>query len=379
MTGIRRDGRPILIAAGGTGGHIFPAEALAVALDARGEPVELVTDERGERYRGRFPARAVHVVPSDTIRGRSPLALARTALRLTQGVLLARRLIRRIRPRVVIGFGGYPTVPPLLAASLAGVPTAIHEQNAVMGRANRLLAPRVLRIATGFAAAQRLGGRLAAKAVHVGNPVRPAVLAVAGEAYRAVEADGPVRLLVFGGSQGARVMSEVVPAALARLDPALRARLRVVQQARSEDLDQVRTLYAGHGIEAELASFFADLPERLATAHLVVSRAGASTVAELAAVGRPAILVPLPHALDQDQRANAEALAGVGGAVVRLQDGFTPDWLAAELAGLLANPGRLSVMAAAARAIGTPDAAERLADLVLSLAAPEPRIKERIA
>ncbi|MDQ4059655.1 MAG: UDP-N-acetylglucosamine--N-acetylmuramyl-(pentapeptide) pyrophosphoryl-undecaprenol N-acetylglucosamine transferase, partial [Pseudomonadota bacterium] len=298
---------------------------------------------------------------------------------LTQGVLLARRLIRRIRPRVVIGFGGYPTVPPLLAAALAGMPTAIHEQNAVMGRANRLLAPRVLQIATGFATAQRLGRRLAAKAVHVGNPVRPAVLAVAGEAYRALEADGPMRLLVFGGSQGARVMSEVVPQALARLDPALRARLRVVQQARSEDLDQVRRLYAGHGIKAELAPFFADLPERLAAAHLVISRAGASTVAELAAVGRPAILVPLPHALDQDQRFNAEALAGVGGAIVRLQDGFTPEWLAAELTGLFSNPGRLSVMAAAARTIGTPDAAERLADLVLSLAAPEQRIKERTA
>ena len=377
MSGARRNGRPILLSAGGTGGHLFPAEALAVALEARGEPVELVTDERGERYRGKFPARAVHVVPSDTVRGRSPVSLARTALRLTRGVLAARRLLRRIRPRAVVGFGGYPTVPPVLAAAMAGLPTAIHEQNAVMGRANRLLAPRVRRIALGFATA-RLDPKLARKAEPVGNPVRPAVLAVAGEPYRAL-GDGPVNLLVFGGSQGARVMSEVVPQALIRLDPGLRARLRVTQQARAEDLDQVRAVYAEHGVRAELAPFFADLPERLAGAHLVVCRSGASTVAELAAVGRPAVLVPLPHALDQDQRANAELLAKAGGALLVAQESFTPAWLAAELGALVADPDRLARMAAAARTIGTPDAAERLADLVLALAAADRRIKERFS
>ena len=377
MSGARRNGRPIVLSAGGTGGHIFPAEALAVALEARGEPVELVTDERGTHYRGRFPARAVHVVRSDTIRGRSPVSLARTALRLAQGVLEARRLLRRIRPRAVVGFGGYPTVPPVLAAAMAGVPTAIHEQNAVMGRANRLLGSRVRRIALGFAAA-RVDAKLAPKSEHVGNPVRPAVLAVAGEPYR-TPGDGPVNLLVFGGSQGARVMSEVVPEALARLDPALRARLRVSQQARAEDLDRVRALYAAHGVSAELAPFFADLPERLAGAHLVVCRSGASTVAELAAVGRPAVLVPLPHALDQDQRANAELLAKAGGAVLVAQESFTPAWLASELGALVADPDRLARMAAAARTIGTPDAAERLADLVLALTAADQTLKERFA
>ena len=267
-------------------------------------------------------------------------------------------------PAIVVGCGGYPSVPPMLAAAWRGVPTLIHEQNGVMGRANRFLAPRVSAIATGFPI-KLDDPALAAKATHTGNPVRPAVIAAAVTHYPSLSPDGALHLLVFGGSQGARVMSDIVPPAIERLAPGLRARLRVVQQAREEDLARVRDIYARLGVAAEVAPFFADLPARMAASHLIVSRSGASTVAELAAIGRPAILVPLPHALDQDQRANAGVLERAAGAVMLDQKDFTPERLAAELAALAADPGKLSAMAAAAKSAGTIDAADRLADLVL--------------
>ena len=358
----------ILVAAGGTGGHLFPAEALTVALVARGCVVDLATDERATRYGSVFPARATHIVPSATVRGRDPVSLARTLAAIGLGTARAWALIGRIRPRAAVGFGGYPTVPPLLAAWLRGVPTAIHEQNGVMGRANRMLAGRVDAIATSFAGVVDADPALAAKAIRTGNPVRPKVITAAAQPYDPPVAGGPLRLVVFGGSQGARVMSEIVPPAVARLDPAVRARLSIVQQAREEDLAGVRETYARLGVAAEVAAFFTDLPERIARGHLVVSRSGASTVAELAAIGRPGILVPLPHALDQDQLANARVLAAADGAVVLTQDGFTPERLAAELTALAADPARLAAMAAGARSCGAPDAAERLADLVLRVA-----------
>jgi UDP-N-acetylglucosamine--N-acetylmuramyl-(pentapeptide) pyrophosphoryl-undecaprenol N-acetylglucosamine transferase len=357
---------PVLVAAGGTGGHLFPAEALAAALAKRDIAVHLATDRRAARYGGAFPDDAVHVVASATLRGRDPIAVTRTAATLGFGLVQGFALIGRLRPAAVIGFGGYPTVPPVLAAAWRGVPTLIHDANAVIGRANRLLAPRVTAIATTFP--DVLGGepRLAAKATLTGNPVRPAVVAAAATPYP-TPAD-PLQLLIFGGSQGARIMAEIVPAAIGSLAPALRARLTIVQQAREEDLDRVRSAYRGLAVAAEIAPFFPDLPARMAASHLVVARSGASTVAELSAVGRPAILVPLPHALDQDQFANAGVLAGAGGAIRLPQDEFTPRRLADEIAALAIAPQRLAAMAAAAQSLGRLDAADRLAELVVQVA-----------
>ena len=357
----------VLLCAGGTGGHLFPAEALAAALAQRGVVVDLATDARAEKYGKAFPAGNIHVVRSDTVRGRDPVALARTGLSLLGGAVDAWRLLGRLRPAAVVGFGGYPSAPPLLVATLRGIPTLIHEQNAVMGRANRLLASRVTRIATGFAGVLDAVPALAAKAVHTGNPLRPMVLAAAATPYDPPQADGPLRLVVFGGSQGARAMSDVVPPAIGHLAPALRQRLAVVQQAREEDVARVTARYREMGVAAEVAPFFTDLPARIAAAHLVVSRSGASTVAELAAIGRPSILAPLPGALDQDQSANAGVLERAGGAIRLERDSFTPNRVAAELTGLTGAPDRLAAMAAAARTVAAPDAAERLADAVQAL------------
>jgi UDP-N-acetylglucosamine--N-acetylmuramyl-(pentapeptide) pyrophosphoryl-undecaprenol N-acetylglucosamine transferase len=356
----------VLLAAGGTGGHLFPAQALADALLKRGAIVDLATDTRAAHFK--FPARTVHLIPSATLRGRNPISLARTGTLLTLGTAKAWSMLGRVRPAVVVGFGGYPTVPPLMAATLRGIPTVLHEQNGVMGRANRLLAARVTAIATGFRKLARLDPRLQAKITFTGNPVRAEVIAAAATPYAVPEPDGKLHLLVFGGSQGARVMAEIVPAAIERLTADLRARLAVVQQARAEDLDTVRGIYTRLGVAAETAPFFSDLPARMASAHLVISRSGASTMAELSAIGRPAVLVPLPHALDQDQFINAGLLEAAGGAIRIEQRDFTPERLVSEIAGLAGEPGRLGRMAQAAKSAGTVDGAERLADLVLKVA-----------
>lgn len=360
------DNKLILLAAGGTGGHLFPAESLAHALEARGAIVDLATDTRAAHFK--FPARDVHVIPSATVRGRSPVALARTGSLLALGTLKAWRMIGRIKPAAVVGFGGYPTVPPLLAASLRGVPTVLHEQNSVMGRANRMLAARVTRIATGFPALTNFDPALAGKMSFTGNPVRQQVIAVADTPYAAPAPDQKLNLLVFGGSQGARVMAEIVPQAIARMDASMRARIAIVQQARGEDLDAVQAAYARLGVTADCAPFFSDLPARMAAAHLVISRSGASTVAELSAIGRPGILVPLPHALDQDQFHNAGALAMAGGAIRIEQRDFTSQRLCSEIVALAGDPDELALMAAAAKSLGTLDAADRLADVVLQVA-----------
>jgi UDP-N-acetylglucosamine--N-acetylmuramyl-(pentapeptide) pyrophosphoryl-undecaprenol N-acetylglucosamine transferase len=354
----------ILLAAGGTGGHLFPAEALGIELIERGFRVRLVTDARALRYSGLFSKDMIDVVPSETVRGRSPIALARTTLMLASGTLVAFNLMRRLKPAAVVGFGGYPTVPPLMAASLRKIPTLIHEQNAVMGRANRLLASRVSAIATSFAGVLDAEPALAVKATRVGNPVRPAVVVASSSAFAAPGPDGLLRLLVFGGSQGAKIMSDIVPLAIERLDLTLRTRLLLAQQAREEDLARVRATYGRLAVAAEVAPFFADLPERIAAAHLVVSRSGAGTVAELAAIGRPSILVPLPGALDQDQFANAGVLHAAGGALRLPQSEFMPQRLADEITRLASAPQKLVAMAQAARQQGALDAAERLADLV---------------
>ena len=363
----------VLLAAGGTGGHLFPAEALAEVLGRRGLTVDLATDDRAERYGKKFPARQIHVIASATVRGRNPIALARTAALIGIGTVQALRLIGRLQPSAVVGFGGYPTVPPVLAATLRKVPTLIHEQNAVMGRANRFLASRVDAIATSFAGVLEREPDLAAKATRTGNPVRPAVAVAATIPYAVPDAAGQLRLLAFGGSQGARIMADIVPPAIERLEPHLQMRLVVVQQAREEDVARVKDIYARAKVAAEVAPFFTDLPARIAAAHLVVARSGASTVAELAAIGRPAILVPLPHALDQDQAANAGVLERAGGALRLRQDDFTPDRLAAEISALASAPEKLVAMAQAARSQGAIDAAERLADLVVKTIGRDPR------
>jgi UDP-N-acetylglucosamine--N-acetylmuramyl-(pentapeptide) pyrophosphoryl-undecaprenol N-acetylglucosamine transferase len=354
----------ILLAAGGTGGHLFPAEALATALMKRGLRVRLVTDERAIRYSGLFSKAMIDVVPSETVRGRTPWALARTGAMLGAGTIKALALMQRLKPAAVVGFGGYPTLPPLFAAKLAGVPTLIHDSNAVLGRANRFLSTRVSAIATSLPGVLDRDPTLAGKTTVTGTPMRPAVLAAATVAYAVPGLTDPLRLLVVGGSQGARIMADVVPGAIERLEPALWSRVVLVQQVRDEDMARVRAVYDRLKIKAELAPFFGDLPARLASSHLVVSRSGAGTVAELAAIGRPSILVPLPGAIDQDQFANAGVLAAVDGAIRIPQDEFTPDRLAAEISALAAEPQRLAAMAQAARSVGRLDAAERLADLV---------------
>ena len=355
--------RCILIAAGGTGGHLFPAQALAVALARRGLPVELATDERALRYGGDFPARAIHAIPSATPTGVGLVSKAGAALVLTRGVGLAWLRIRKIAPLAVIGFGGYPTVPPLLAASLLKLPTLLHEQNAVMGRANRFLASRVSIVATGFPTLRGAEGGVRAKLRYTGNPVRPAVIEASAISYPDF-ADGRLRVLITGGSQGARVMSDIAPAAIALLSEADRARVSLTQQARGEDRQRVAEACARMNFAIEIAEFFPDLPARIAAAHLVIGRAGASTVSELAVIGRPSILVPFPHALDQDQAANAAVLAASGAAQVVPQTEFTPERLAGLLRKALADPSSLVAAAEAAKAAGVADAAERLADLV---------------
>jgi len=353
----------VLLAAGGTGGHLFPAEALAHALARRGVAVELVTDERASRYGGAFPARAMHTIPAASPRGGSLLSRGVALARLGFGALKALRHIRRLKPDVVVGFGGYPTVPPLLAASLLGAPTVLHEANGVMGKANRFLAPRVKAIAAGFPLDD---ATFREKITVTGNPLRPNALAAASEPYP--EEDGRLRLLVTGGSQGARIMADVAPAAVAALPDDLRARLVIAQQTRQEDIARVTGVYERAGVKAEIAPFFSDLPHRIANAHLVVARAGASTVSELAAIGRASILVPLPHALDQDQASNAAVLQATGAAEVVRQENFTPRYLTERLAAFLADPGELRARAERAKAAGVTDAAERLADLALKTA-----------
>ena len=361
--------RPILLAAGGTGGHLFPAASLAAALRRRGAAVTLVTDARALKYGGDLPVDAVHSIPAATTTGAGALNKARATLVLGLGLVAASALVLRLKPRAVVGFGGYPTVPPLIAAALLGAPSVLHEQNAVFGRANRFLAPRVSRIATGFPELKGLAPALAAKARYTGNPVRPAVIEAAAAPYPAFN-EGRLNLLVTGGSQGARVMADIVPAALALLSVDQRARLRLTMQARGEDKARVAAACAAMNFPVEIADFFADLPARIARAHLVVGRSGASTVSELAVIGRPSILVPFPHALDQDQAANAAILAVVGAATVTPQSEFTPERLADNLRSALADPAALARQAAAARSVGVANAAERLADLVLEIARP---------
>jgi UDP-N-acetylglucosamine--N-acetylmuramyl-(pentapeptide) pyrophosphoryl-undecaprenol N-acetylglucosamine transferase len=363
-------GPTFVLAAGGTGGHLFPAEALARELVRQGGAVHLATDRRADAFAEKVPGVAVCQVRAGRFGG-GPLRVAYGVAEMALGIVQARRLLRRLAPDAVVGFGGYVSVPTMFAASQLGVPTLIHEQNAVLGRANRLLASRVSRIATGFAETAGLRPGDTSRVVHTGNPVRPAILAVGQTGYTPPEPGRPIELLILGGSQGARIFSDVVPSALAALLPELRVALRVSQQARPEDRDRVIADLQANGITAEVETFFNDVPARLARAHLMICRSGASTVAELAATGRPALLVPYPHAMDDHQAANARAFAEAGAGWSIPQSSLTPTLLTERLAELLGDRDRLSHAAARARRFGCDDAAERLAALVLELA---PRI-----
>ena len=356
----------ILLAAGGTGGHLFPAEALAHELTARDWAVHLATDDRAERYAASFPAVAIHPVASATFSSRNPIKLAGAFWTIWRGVRQSSDLIRRIKPAAVVGFGGYPTLPPLYAATRRKVPTLIHEQNAVMGRANKALAARVDAIAGGFLKPGTSG--VAAKIVETGNPVRPAVLEAANTDYQASGPGEPFRLLVFGGSQGAQFFSDAIPAAVAKLSAEQRKRLKVTQQARAEDAEKVGKAYAELGVPAEISPFFTDMAARIATSHLVMSRSGASTVSEIAVIGRPALFVPYPYALDHDQAANAAALSAVGGAEVHPQSTLSPERIAEVIGNLMDDPKTLAGRAAAAKSAGKPDATRLLADLTEAIA-----------
>ncbi|MFM5907116.1 MAG: undecaprenyldiphospho-muramoylpentapeptide beta-N-acetylglucosaminyltransferase [Novosphingobium sp.] len=358
--------RHFVLAAGGTGGHLIPAFVLAEELERRGHHVALITDARGAQIPGKPASLTAHVLPAGRLQGKNPLSWIKGVRAIMEGRRMALRLFESFEPTCVVGFGGYPAFPALLAATSAGIPTVIHEQNAVLGRVNRFLAGKVNAIAASYSQIDRLAPKHEGKVHLVGNPVRSDVLALRNKPFPPFSEDGLLRVLVTGGSQGARVLSEVVPDGLAMLQPALRTRLQVTQQCRAEDLEAVRARYAGHDIPAELGTYFEDMASRLADAHLFIGRAGASTVAELTAVGRPAILVPLPIATDDHQAANCGDIVDAGGARAIRQERFTAVELAKQIQAMAQHPGSLANAAHAAWNCGYPNAASDLADLVES-------------
>ena len=361
--------RHFVLAAGGTGGHMMPAHALAVELMERGHHVALITDERGAKIPGLFADVPVHILPAGRLGG-GPLGYIRAAKAIWAGRTMALQLYKSFQPTAVIGFGGYPALPALLAGFKAGVPTAIHEQNAVLGRVNRFVAGKVKLIALGFPNTKRLKKRDAAKSHVVGNPVRPEIVALRGQPYPSLDAEGVLRIMVIGGSQGASILSEIVPDGLAMLPPSLKRRLQVTQQCRPEDIDAVRERYADLSIPADLATYMEDMPERMAWTHVMIARSGASTLAELTTAGRPAILVPLPSATDDHQTHNTAEMVEAGGARMIAQRNFTPVELAKQMQKLGLEPEGLISAAKRAWQCGKPHAAKDLADLVESLGKP---------
>jgi UDP-N-acetylglucosamine--N-acetylmuramyl-(pentapeptide) pyrophosphoryl-undecaprenol N-acetylglucosamine transferase len=357
----------VILAAGGTGGHMVPAHALAAELKRRGHGVGLVTDDRGARIPGLFGDVPVHVLPAGRIGG-GPIGWIKAGFSVLAGRREAKTLYRQFRPDAVVGFGGYPAFPALLAASAIGIPTILHEQNAVLGRVNRLLAAEAEAIATAYEGVDRLKPRHQGKTVLVGNPVREEVARLGEAPLPPFDEIAPLKILVTGGSQGAAVLGQVVPEGLGALAPSLRHRLQIVQQCRPDDIETVRDRYAALGIPADLSTYITDMPAKLADAHLVIGRAGASSIAELTAAGRPAILVPLPSATDDHQTVNAREMARAGGARMIPQDQFTPDALARQIEALAEDPQALANAAARSLSVGRPNAASDLADLVERIA-----------
>jgi UDP-N-acetylglucosamine--N-acetylmuramyl-(pentapeptide) pyrophosphoryl-undecaprenol N-acetylglucosamine transferase len=359
--------KKFVLMAGGTGGHLFPAMALAQELRRRGHIIELMTDHRVETYGADFPARDIHIVPSATPSIRNPFKLAVAGVKIAGGIAVAFAKLGKIKPDAVVGFGGYPTFPPFVAASLLGIPGILHEQNAVLGRANKALGRFADILAMSFEATKFADALNLEKAV-TGNPVRDRVRAVADTPYPALGPTGPIRLVIFGGSQGARAFADIVPPAIALIPEAIRHRLQIVQQCRAEDLDRVAEAYRQAKVNVELATFFDDLPERMSRCHLVIGRSGASTIAEICVLGRPAIMVPLPGSIDNDQKNNALVVDAAGGGWIAEQATLSPLSLGTRLENLLTEPAALQKAAAAARSLGQPRAVEKLADLAELLA-----------
>jgi UDP-N-acetylglucosamine--N-acetylmuramyl-(pentapeptide) pyrophosphoryl-undecaprenol N-acetylglucosamine transferase len=353
----------VILAAGGTGGHMIPAHALAAELRARGHGAALITDERGSKIPGLFDGVPVHILPAGRLGG-GPIGMVKAAFAVMKGRKQAKALMREFRPDVVVGFGGYPAFPTLLAASALKIPTLLHEQNAVLGRVNRLLAGDADAIATAYAEVDRLKPAHRGKVVLVGNPVRESVARLGEAPLPPFDEIAPLKILVTGGSQGATILGEIVPRGLGALEPSIRHRLQVVQQCRADDIEAVRATYAEHKIPAELTTYIMDMPAKIAEAHLVIARSGASTIAELTAAGRPAILIPLPSATDDHQTANAREMAKAGGARMIPQPDFTPDTLARQVEALVQDPQALANAASRALSVGRPNAASDLADLV---------------
>ncbi len=356
------DSKVAVVAAGGTGGHLFPAEALAQALRARGWRIVLATDARGAQFAHAFPAEERIALDAATFKTTDPIGAVRGGFKIAQGVFAARKAFKRLNPAVVVGFGGYPSLPALLGALSTGRPTVIHEQNAVLGRVNRLLAGRVSAVACAFPTLMKAPRGL--KPAVVGNPVRPDIGALYARNWAPPKAKAGIRVLVTGGSQGSRILSETVPAAMALLAGPIRERLKVDQQTRPESLENARRIYADAGVEAQVAPFFRDMAGRLSAAHLVIGRSGASTVCELAVAGLPSVLVPLKIAMDDHQTFNARLLTDAGAAEVLNEDDVTVEALANLLQELLSDPKHLTAMSHAARSVAKPDATENLADLV---------------
>ena len=357
----------IILAAGGTGGHMVPAHALAAELKARGHGVMLVTDERGAKYPGLFKDVPVHILPAGRLGG-GPIGLLKALRSVMKGRRQARALYREHRPDVVVGFGGYPAFPALLAANAENLPTVLHEQNAVLGRVNRWLAGKAKAIATSYAEIERLKSAHRTKTVLVGNPVREAVVRLGELPFPPFDDSAPLKILVTGGSQGATILGSVVPEGLGLLSNSLRLRLQIVQQCRGDDIEVVRARYTELGIPAELLTYIVDMPARIGDAHLIIARAGASTIAELTAAGRPAILVPLPIATDDHQTINAREMAKAGGARMIVQKDFTPATLAAQVEMIAIDPQALANAAERALSVGRPHATRDLADLVERIA-----------
>ena len=352
-----------VLAAGGTGGHMVPAHALAAELKSRGHGVLLITDERGARYPGLFEGVPVHILPAGRLGG-GPVGWLKALGSVVKGRAQAKRLYREHRPDAVVGFGGYPAFPSLLAASAMRIPTVLHEQNAVLGRVNQLLAGEAEAIGTAYEKVERLKSKYAKSAVIVGNPVRESVARLGELPFPAFDEFAPLKILVTGGSQGARILGRIVPEGLGLLQPSLRRRLQIVQQCRPEDIERVRSRYAELGIPAELTTYIEDMPSKLADAHLVIGRAGASTIAELGAAGRPAILIPFAAATDDHQTVNAREITAAGGARTIQESDFRPEVLARQIEALAMDPVALNNAAARALSVGRPHAARDLADVV---------------
>ena len=362
--------------AGGTGGHLFPAMALAQELRRRGHAVELMTDHRVESYGADFPATAIHIVPSATPSLRNPVKFVGGGMKILRGIAVAHGMLRKSQPDCVIGFGGYPTFPPFIAAHLLGIPGILHEQNSVMGRANRALARFADVLSISYADTKHAEDFSVRKVV-TGNPLRDRVRAIVGHPYPPLSPTGPIRIVVTGGSQGARVLADVVPAAIALLPDALRSRLSIVQQTRPEDIERVTESYRQSRINVEIASFISDLPEQMAAAHLVISRAGATTLAELTAIGRPSMLIPLPGAIDADQKNNALVIEKAGAGWIAEQATLSPQSLGTRLTTLLSDPSTLPKAAAAALSLGQPHAVEKLADVAEMLSGKNLEVDQR--